>query len=73
MGRLRAVQSGPPASGGAVDSVRVQAGHAGMARQGADLLVAGTARDLGPEHQRAFKAVAGDLLVELGYETGLDW
>ena len=27
----------------------------------------------GPEHQRAFKAVAGDLLVELGYETGLDW
>ncbi len=26
-----------------------------------------------PEHVRAFKDVAGPLLVELGYERGLDW
>lgn len=26
-----------------------------------------------PEHVRAFKRVAGDLLIELGYETGLEW
>ena len=26
-----------------------------------------------PEHVRAFKDVAGELLVELGYERGLDW
>lgn len=26
-----------------------------------------------PEHKRIFKQVAGDLLIQLGYETGLDW
>lgn len=26
-----------------------------------------------PEHKVMFKAVAGELLIDLGYETGLDW
>ncbi len=26
-----------------------------------------------PEHKRIFKQVAGDLLIQLGYETSLDW
>jgi hypothetical protein len=28
---------------------------------------------LTPEHIRAFKRVAGDLLIQLGYESGLEW
>ena len=26
-----------------------------------------------PEHREAFKAVAGQLLIDLGYETDLEW
>ena len=25
------------------------------------------------EHKQAFKKIAGDLLIELGYETDLNW
>jgi hypothetical protein len=39
-------------------------------REGA---VAGWRARYSPEHVRAFKDVAGDLLVELGYESSSDW
>ena len=35
--------------------------------------IGGWRQRFGPEHVRAFKDVAGPLLVELGYERGLDW
>ena len=35
--------------------------------------IGGWRQRFGPEHARAFKDVAGPLLVELGYERGLDW
>jgi len=33
----------------------------------------GWREELSEEHRAAVKEVAGDLLIELGYETGLDW